>query len=347
MVICFKISSEANKALRDLLATGGFKDQSEALNAALVNYQIIHSQVSSGGAQSFSLSRRQKSCSSPAVADDQALSILDSFDSQVLPQSAIEPILAKPEGGDLTYPGRWLFGQMNRFLPVKVTCRGLATLLKNNPAGAEFEAARESILEAAVEFGAFLAESDQRSGAKGDEKLSLCFPDKRKGNEKSKLRFSNQFIGSIDSQGQMFGMPTSLCLMRPRKNGARLHLALTEPGLHFALLNNPVIDQKSTASGKYSSEETEFLVDHIFRYVPEEAAAYKLLLAAIRQGSNTPDALDGFLRSRRGSQPEISPAYLSTQRSGVISRMVDIGLIQRKKDGTRVSYLLTKAAESL
>jgi hypothetical protein len=346
MVICFKISPQANKALAELLESGDFHDQSEALNAAVVNYCVIHNQVANQGAQLISASAESKHSLKPGPSTENCR-LLSQLTRAEFPESGLSAVRPAPEGGDLSYPGRWIFGQMNRFLPVKVTCRALANLLKESPAGIEFEPARELILEAAVKFSSFLAASDERSGAKGDEKFSLGFPTKEKGNEKSKLRFANQFVGTIDPQGQMFGMPTSLSFVNPQKNGSKFHITLTEPGLQFALLPNPLIDRKETQSGKYSHEETQLLLEHILKHVPEEACAYKLLLSAIRDGFNTPHALDDFLLSRRGNQPEMSPAYLSTQRSGVISRMVDLGLIYRAKDGTRVSYVPTKAAEAL
>lgn len=350
MVICFKISPQANNALAELLESGDFHDQSEALNAALVNYSVIHNQVAKEGSPlkfvpvTTETERSPEPNSSRPAENHHLLRQLVGAEFPENCLSAVQPI---SRAGDLSYPGRWIFGQMNRFLPVKVTCRALANLLKESPAGIEFEAAQALILEAAVKFASFLSACDERSGAKGDEKFSLGFPAKEKGNEKSKLRFANQFIGTVDSQGQMFGMPTSLSFVNSRKNGSKFQVTLTEPGLEFALLSNPLIDRKETQSGKYSKEETQFLLKHILSHVPEEAGAYKLLLSAIREGFNTPDEVDQFLLSRKGNQPEMSPAYLSTQRSGVISRMVDIGLIYRKKDGTRVSYVPTKTAEAI
>jgi hypothetical protein len=350
MVICFKISPQASHALAELLECGDFQDQSDALNAALVNYGVIHNQVAKEGSPLKFVSFTDKT--GPASELDLSNStgnhhLLHQLARAEFPESCLSAIQPVSQAGDFSYPGRWMFGQMNRFLPVKVTCRALANLLKESPAGLEFEAAQDLILEAAVKFTTFLNACDERSGAKGDEKFSLGFPAKEKGNEKSKLRFATQFIGTIDSQGQMFGMPKNLGFVDPQKNGPKFHVTLTEPGLEFALLPNPLIDREETESGKYSQEETQFLLEHILSHVPEEAVAYKLLLSAIREGFNTPDRVDQFLLSRKGSQPEMSPAYLSTQRSGVISRMVDIGLIYRKKDGTRVSYVPTKTAEAI
>ena len=48
MVICFDVSTDAKRALDDLLGTGQFRNQSEAISMALVNYEIIQRSVSAG-----------------------------------------------------------------------------------------------------------------------------------------------------------------------------------------------------------------------------------------------------------------------------------------------------------
>ena len=49
MVICFESTPEAKKALDTLLETRQFRDHSEAISMALVNYEIIQQAVSRTG----------------------------------------------------------------------------------------------------------------------------------------------------------------------------------------------------------------------------------------------------------------------------------------------------------
>src|SRR5437879_3775323 len=49
MVICFDSTAEAKKALDALVETGQFKDISEAISMALLNYHIIHRAVAKSG----------------------------------------------------------------------------------------------------------------------------------------------------------------------------------------------------------------------------------------------------------------------------------------------------------
>src|ERR1022692_2071672 len=45
MVICFNATQEAKRALDSLIQTNQFKDSSEAISMALVNYEVIQSAV--------------------------------------------------------------------------------------------------------------------------------------------------------------------------------------------------------------------------------------------------------------------------------------------------------------
>jgi hypothetical protein len=60
-----------------------------------------------------------------------------------------------------------------------------------------------------------------------------------------------------------------------------------------------------------------------------------------------PEQLDAALREfvSQERRDDLKPAFLSSQRSGAISRMSDLGLVSRVRDGVKVSYALTGQAE--
>ena len=94
-----------------------------------------------------------------------------------------------------------------------------------------------------------------------------------------------------------------------------------------------------------SDEEAQFLLRHIRTHVPAEAFAYKVVVESIRHGANTPEELDDALEEylpKRDAKP-FTRAFLTTQRAGVVSRMIDLGLLRRVRDGITVSYVLTAA----
>jgi hypothetical protein len=241
---------------------------------------------------------------------------------------------------------RWIFGQHNKLLPVKATCRALARLMSAGPQGnlALGKTASE-IASEAVRLGDYLRHLDVVSGVHRDDALSFAFPYSNSPNgDKSRLRYANQFVASYTKQGTLTGLPIELKLVN-RHQARTPNLLLTEAGWHFAEMQNPILDDRKDArQSKFADSETDFLLAHIRSRVPAEAFAYRAVLGAISDGANTPDRLDDALEKylpKRSEKP-FTRAFLTTQRAGVISRMIDLGLIQRIRDGINVTYALTE-----
>ena len=107
---------------------------------------------------------------------------------------------------------------------------------------------------------------------------------------------------------------------------------------------NPVLDPGSTApADKFTDDEIRFLLQHIQSCVPEEVSAFVAIIDAINDGANTPDKMDAFLRARFDLKDEaaMTATFLSTQRTGAISRLADLGLVYREKAGLRVTYTVS------
>ena len=245
-------------------------------------------------------------------------------------------------------PARWLFGQFNKFLPVKATCRALLNLLLENPAGIPVTEATNKISYAACGLGDYLKALDDRAQARREDAFSAAFPSSTiEGGGESRLRFGNQFVASM-RRDQLSGFPAALKLAAI-DTAKDPRLSLTKAGADFALLQNPILDTAWTpATRRLTLEEIEFLLAHIIRSVPEETSAYFAILDAIQSGANNPDAVDKYLRQRFDLPTEqaITKTFLTTQRTGAISRLADLGLIAREKEGLRVTYLLTEVGRS-
>jgi hypothetical protein len=238
---------------------------------------------------------------------------------------------------------RWLFGQYNRLLPAKVSCRALAHLLQEKPTGVELGAAAEMIAEQATILGDYLRLHDEENDIGRDDLLSTAFPISGQGSEKSRQRYATQFVGSVNSEGQLSGLLVDLKLVN--LIGRKTYISLTETGWHFATIENPVLDDvQSVPTQKFGQKEIEFLIDHIVRNVPAEDYAYRAILSAITDGADTPDTINTALQTSIpiDSGSSLSNSFLSTQRSGAISRMTDLGLVKRVRDGVRVKYLITE-----
>ena len=363
MVACFDLSKEANNALEALMQTGQFPDTSEAVSLALVNYQVIHRAVSKGAPVVAEKSTRIESPATPPAVTGAASPVrgsqvpelfflnsasLDGLNLQAVPGAAA---IAVPPSG-------WLFGQYNKFLPVKVSCRGLLNLLRKSPGGVPLAEAIETISTEAWVLGDYLYMLDQSSSRSREEALAAAFPVTAGNGAGSRIRFANQFIGDlrqpkrVEDQPREIkfnGLPGALRFIACT-GGKTPVLNLTKPGGEFAALSNPVLDGGAAVPDrKFSEAEIQFLLSHLRHAVPEEISAYVSTIDAVTEGANTPDELDKYLCRRfqlevavkAEAENQITQTFLTTQRTGAVSRMVDLGLLGREKTGLRVTYLVT------
>ena len=365
MLICFHATTEAKSALDAILATGHFRDISEAISMALLNYGVMNQTVSEAGqvfsaaapAQAATSPASERAASAPPAPQSQiartptpapsAPEIPEAFSLKVSSADGLNLLQPPPppaaESTTLP-PAQWLFGQFNKFLAPKATCRALLNLLLENPAGIPVAEASNKISYAACYLGDYLQRLDDRLQSRREDAFSAAFPSSAiEGGGESRLRFGNQFVANI-RQDQLGGFPAALRLLA-MDTAKEPRLSLTKAGADFALLENPVLDGHSTPPArKLSQAEVEFLLDHIIHSVPEETSAYAAILDAIQSGANTPDTVDKYLRQRFNllTEKAITKTFLTTQRTGAISRLADLGLIAREKQGLRVTYLVTK-----
>jgi len=237
---------------------------------------------------------------------------------------------------------RWVFGQYNKLLPAKVSCRALAHLLMKEPRGVVLDQAVHQIAEDAGAFGRLLREYDSEHGMDRDTALSVAFPSGDE--EKSLTRYANQFVASMNKFGQVSGLLIDLKLINFVK-AKEVRLLLTAVGWQLAVLHNPVLDGFPPATPeRFSDEEIDFLLGHIRGAVPAEDFAYRTIIGGITAGVTTPDQMDAHLQQfvATDRQEALSKSFLASQRSGAVSRMVDLGLLRRCRDGVKVSYAVTE-----
>ncbi|MGB7602722.1 MAG: hypothetical protein WBM24_20635 [Candidatus Sulfotelmatobacter sp.] len=367
MIICIDVSQRTKDQLEKLLEAGAYRDYSEAVAVAIANQVLLHSSQSSGKVTTPDLLPQSHSVSEAkngtAPQTHESLSIPDLFSqlgsSANAPRFAPYPENNSLRGEDISVD-RWIFGQHNKLLPVKATCRALARLMSaEGQTNLALAKTASEIASEAVKLGDYFRYSDERLCAHRDDAMSFAFPFSDSPNgDKSRLRYANQFVASLTKQGTLAGLPIELKLVN-RDQSRTPQILLTEAGWLFAMMRNPILDDHNNQTSKhqlfstggvilgqrrrFSDEEIEFLLAHIRDQVPAEAFAYKVVLEAIAQGANTPDKLDDALEEylpKRDEKP-FTRAFLTTQRAGVVSRMADLGLIHRIRDGIKVTYTAT------
>ena len=356
MIICIDCTAKTKDEFDDLLRIGGYRDYSEAVAVAVSNQLLFHrSAKSSRGAASITIAERSSVRDAgsaevvppPGTSEDKkeadAAEIPGLFrmvDCEVRQGNAAAfPNDAFTRGQKITID-RWIFGQHNKLLPLKASMRALANLSLDQQGGVPLVKAATEIATASEILGSYLRRMDQDLGLVREESLSTAFPSAATDINKSRMRFSNQFVGALNKRGQLRGFPIDLKLVN-YKNPKDPKLLLTEAGWTLASLANPTLDRGAETGEKLSEDERAFLIQHIRDNVPVEDFAIRAVLAALEAGARNPDDLDSALREympERSDEP-FSPAFLSTQRAGAISRMTDLGLVVREREGLRVAYM--------
>lgn len=353
MVICFDCPDDKKREIDRLIAAGRFASYSEFICLAIANQLLLDTQVgmshqglvvepsaSRGHGGADNARQRAASKVSPSSAEDVALFAIPNATSEV-PRLAPMPDDVFAAGESVSID-RWIFGQFNRLLPAKASCRALANLLLKEPSGVDLGAVSVQIARAARVLGTDLARRDGEGSLDRDDHLAVAFPLPDSA-EKGIARFSNQFVGSTTNRGQLSGLLASLRLVGRINGKQRPTISLTDAGWKLAVLRNPCIDEDSTE--KFTEEERQFLCRHILENVPQEASAFRTIIELTNAGHDTPTKLDKALAKNIQRRADISPAFVATQRSGVISRMTDLNLVDRRRDGTRVTYVITPAGD--
>ena len=212
-------------------------------------------------------------------------------------------------------------------------------MLAEAPSGVEAEQAARTVANQAAELGIYLQSIDDKFHRLRDEMLSTAFPG-RLDPDKGRIRYANQFVASVTKQGQLTGILVDLGLLN-RMSTDSSRVSLTEAGWKFALMPNPVLDaQTENPTAKFSPEERTFLLDHIATNVIVERSAYIQILNALHEGYDNPQKLRAAF-SKVERETAKNKLYFSTQRAGAVSRMADLGLLRRAREGIRVRYGIT------
>jgi hypothetical protein len=248
-----------------------------------------------------------------------------------------ELIKTSPPPDDSRIPNDCLWGQYNRLFPVKITLRVLANILKDNES-IELGLLHTQAVEAAREVGLMLKKEDKKSRRKYGDMLASALPTGRN-ITKTEKRFINHFVGYYTRAGRIEGAPGALKLLNISENEENEHVVgITEAGLKFAVMKNPILDELNFKKS-LSEEESSFYIKHTFQNLSRERELNILILNAMNGGKPSPSMLNKeILPLSRGW----SEAMINTIRAGAISRLNELGLISRLRRGVDVTYSLTQ-----
>lgn len=236
---------------------------------------------------------------------------------------------------------RLLWGQYYRFLPTKFSLRILANLSTDKfPTLASF---KDHAVTSAETFGKQLKRLDRTIGNKAGEKISTSFPET---NQKSRRRFTEQYIGYVRPTDQKYsGMLLTLRFADVLDNSGIEEIGITPTGREFCNLQNPIIDGQPQSKGIFSLDEIDFLIHHISNKLPDEARHMIKVLDLLRDEGKSREVLNSALRlfyeKYQDSSRPWTKGVVNLMRAGVMSRMFELELISKKRNGLKVTYELT------
>lgn len=245
------------------------------------------------------------------------------------------PVLPYAHQQDGAEPAPWPWGQINKLLPVKFAVRLLANSVGDSEPFIPLDDFRETAAEMARVFGRRLRDLDEQLQHKWGNRLSAGFP--ISGRTQSSLdRYANHFVGSYrESDRRRFGALFELQLGAIRSDRTATFVGLTEAGAEFAKVRNPIMDN-SDVSAPLGETEVDFYLRHIKERVPGEFHAFRLILGLIEGGVT--GRADLTQEIKRRVDFDWTDTVAETYRAGSMSRMFDLDLLTKRKDGRTVEY---------
>jgi len=248
----------------------------------------------------------------------------------------------------------WTWGQINRMFPTKVVLRFLLNkLYKKYGSGMRgnkiWTIPLEEFIEGACEIARVIgiAISKVEVNERG-KKISAALPI-GEDVSKAQTRFKNHFLITIRKDGILSGALAQYKFVNVNyeKNGS-YNIGISEAGFDFAMLENTVLNENFKAENAFSKEESTFLISHFKREVRGEYNSMLWVLEKINQGTDNPDSINQALNNYSDDKDfRWSKSVINTYRAGLISRVREIGFIERIKEGIEVKYKLTELGKDL
>lgn len=236
-----------------------------------------------------------------------------------------------------------VWGQYNRIFPIKLGLRVLVNMLENNGEKIDLREFEERVTKVARYYYEILKDDDKKRGRILGENFTAGLPKK---GEKSEHRFQSQYLECALSELKF----AKIELVNEKRK-----IGITQGGYKFAVLENTIID-KHDFNSTLSEQEIEFFLRYISENLKEEENHTKILLNAINNGINTPNSLTSMMKKYYENLPKekcftkegkIKDTVANTMKAGLISRLYEMKLIDKKKNGKNVTYLLNEKGMEL
>lgn len=336
------ISQQQAEAVQRLIQTGKYPTVAQFILAAVENQIHIENNGAYESAPTKSSHQTIEQNKSVVSTDLRArLTLVKDKPQTVSPPKFTDLVVSS---SDIPEDKSWLWGQTNKILPVKVGLRALYSYI-GSAQWADLEEFRDMAAGTAAEIGSVIKRYEDAKKKKRDDRISAGFPDIKE--FKSKQRYKSHFLGYMRKDGLLEGpMPFLRLINLKRDDKGMVSVGLTKAGLQFAQLSNPAIDQQIFETS-FSEKEIDFYLSHILENVSGESSAIKWLLRKIKEGVVERTSLNVEIKKEFShTWKDASDAVINTQRAGLMARMFELGLIEKKKTGVRVSYAISNRGKA-
>jgi hypothetical protein len=224
-----------------------------------------------------------------------------------------------------------VLGLVNKPFGLKLVAR--AALVKTDVVWPNAGTLGDFVNVAAASIGAEVAGED-RKAERTRNLLQTGLP--TKDTAESNQRFGTQYLGRVARSGQITAGAIVQFALATIVDGK---LVLSDAGVQFARLTNPVFDENTRPWERLlSAHEQEFLVRHVERFVPSEAADTKALVRTIQGGHDKPEAVLAAMKEVLPT--EWSEVQTRSYVSGLVTRLTELDVIRRIWTGRYVHYEL-------
>jgi hypothetical protein len=226
-----------------------------------------------------------------------------------------------------------MYSLVNRLFPLKLTARWIDIKAARMGHWPPVDEALGTLRVEASKVGAIMARIDRETGRQRDDQLATSLP--RPDRPDSEERFTTQFLLRPVRNGCVRPGALIQMALASLRNG---QLVLTHEGQRLARIVNPMIDLSSNEITEIlCREERELFVSQVQNYMPAEASDISAVLIALGMERATPGEV---LMRLRGQFPlKQSEVAFRSHVSGLIARMVEMGLLKRKWEGRNAYYL--------
>jgi hypothetical protein len=326
-MVYVSISARLMQQAQSILDAGDYTSLNELLNVALENQ----------------LSIEMDSLQTPESPDPKGT--LGASRDELPPLAhpgdlAVRVLATEPSEAQLLFPGikaerdLYLWGQINRLLPVKIAARTLLGMTSNSDV-VPLDVFRREAADVARATGLWIKVREDASAVSREDSHWVGLPVGAEA-EKSIRRYQQHFLAYLRGDGVFEGALFRLKLAGLLDDGRTL--ALTEFGAHWAGLANPVLDSGSLVDLSFSRFESEDYLQHVLQRVPEERVPLEETVRLVAGGAFLTADIDAGLAD---AHPSWGSNTVVTMRAGNLGRMGELGIVSRSGRRGSAAYSLT------